>query len=215
MALSSSAQALADAIKAEGMKFAIGTQWFALRAGGKTKWYIDCRPTTYGHPELVANAVMWALLQKFSEDLPEHDPWFKPRDLLGRPEYIVGGPAVGATSIAVATAMRLDWRSFTVRSEEKDHGASGKSLWVGAEAKAGDKVVLVEDVFTTGGSLNRAMGEVEQHYYKQEMPFTFEAIVILANRCAKSHPMYDATDIYGVPLISILHPADLDAPEDE
>jgi orotate phosphoribosyltransferase len=77
----------------------------------------------------------------------------------------VGGLTLGADPVAyaIAYASALDERpirAFTVRKEAKSHG-TGK-LIEGPFA-AGDRVVIVEDVITTGGSALRAAAAVRDH----------------------------------------------------
>jgi orotate phosphoribosyltransferase len=67
----------------------------------------------------------------------------------------IGGPTMGADPIAAAvayhsaqTAHPLAW--FSVRKTAKEHGAR---RWLEGSAEAGDAVVVVEDVITSGGSV--------------------------------------------------------------
>lgn len=78
----------------------------------------------------------------------------------------VGGPAVGALPLVTVS---LVWAAgagygplegFYVRPDPKGHGASVGSLVEGRVA-AGDRVVVLEDVFTTGASALRAVKAVE------------------------------------------------------
>src|SRR5690606_555698 len=74
----------------------------------------------------------------------------------------VGGLTLGAdpVSYAVAYASQLAGmpiRAFTVRKEAKSHG-TGKVIEGAFES--GDRVVVVEDVITTGGSALRAVESV-------------------------------------------------------
>ena len=76
----------------------------------------------------------------------------------------IGGLTLGADPIAYAichssadTSRPL--RAFTVRKETKAHG-TGKQ--VEGPLAAGDKVVIVEDVITTGGSATRAVEAVRR-----------------------------------------------------
>lgn len=75
---------------------------------------------------------------------------------------VIFGPAYKGIPIAVATAIALD-EKFGIscsycsdRKEVKDHGDAGMLL--GAKLKAGDRIVLVEDVTTAGTSVNHTMG---------------------------------------------------------
>ena len=71
----------------------------------------------------------------------------------------VGGPTMGADPIAAAAAYHsartdrpVSW--FSVRKTAKEHGAR---RWLEGSVGAGDRVVLVEDVITSGGSLVDAL----------------------------------------------------------
>jgi len=77
----------------------------------------------------------------------------------------VGGLTLGADPISysIAYASALDGRSplraFTVRKEAKQHG-TGKLLE--GPFRPGDRVAIVEDVITTGGSALRAASAVKE-----------------------------------------------------
>jgi len=85
----------------------------------------------------------------------------------GWPVDAVGGLTLGADPIsyAIAHASALEAeagtggmvRSFTVRKETKQHG-TGKLIE--GPFQAGDQVVVVEDVITTGGSALKAVEAV-------------------------------------------------------
>jgi len=75
----------------------------------------------------------------------------------------VGGLAIGAYSIATAVAVvsHLEGKpipSFIVREEPKQHGTRKK---IEGHIKEGFRVVIVDDVITTGGSVNKAIDAVE------------------------------------------------------
>jgi orotate phosphoribosyltransferase len=71
----------------------------------------------------------------------------------------VGGLTMGADPLAHGIAMvdeRLGW--FSVRKEPKQRGLS---RWIeGARVGPGDRVLLVDDVVTTGGSIQQAYEHV-------------------------------------------------------
>jgi orotate phosphoribosyltransferase len=74
----------------------------------------------------------------------------------------VGGLTLGADPIACAisyasAATSTPVRAFTVRKEAKTHG-TGKL--VEGPFQAGDRVVIIEDTITTGGSARKAVDAV-------------------------------------------------------
>ena len=119
---------------------------FTLASGRQSDLYIDCRLTTM-HPEglsLIGPAGLHALGER------------------GWHPDSVGGLTLGADPVSYAIAYAsqlagLPTRAFTVRKEAKTHG-TGK-LIEGAYL-AGDRVVVIEDVITTGGSALRAVEAV-------------------------------------------------------
>ena len=119
---------------------------FTLASGRQSDLYIDCRPTTM-HPEGLATIGPLGL-----RAIAER----------GWTPQSVGGLTLGAdpVSYAISYASQLagtPLRAFTVRKEAKTHG-TGKVIEGAFES--GDRVVVVEDVITTGGSALRAVDSV-------------------------------------------------------
>ena len=69
----------------------------------------------------------------------------------------VGGLTMGADALAHGVALVGGKEWFTVRKVRKDHGTG--SLVEGADVK-GSRVLLVEDIVTTGGSIAKALDEI-------------------------------------------------------
>ena len=116
---------------------------FTLASGRQSTLYIDARLTTMtpDGQRLIGRAGL-ALI----------------RDAGWRCDA-VGGLTLGADPIAYAIChasadSASPVRSFTVRKEPKAHG-TGKQ--VEGPVASGDRVVVVEDVITTGGSASRAI----------------------------------------------------------
>ncbi len=119
---------------------------FTLASGKQSDLYIDCRLTTM-HPEGLS------LIGPLGLELLGARGWAADA---------VGGLTLGAdpVSYAIAYASQLAGRpvrAFTVRKEAKSHG-TGK-LIEGPFA-SGDRVVVIEDVVTTGGSALKAVDAV-------------------------------------------------------
>ena len=71
-----------------------------------------------------------------------------------------GGPTLGADALAVGIAAVSNKRWFIVRKRQKGRG-TGRRI-EGLQIGRGDRVLLVEDVVTTGGSVIDALGAVRQ-----------------------------------------------------
>ena len=72
----------------------------------------------------------------------------------------VGGPTMGADALAHGVAMLSGASWFSVRKEPKGHG---RRAWVeGARLGDGQRVLIVEDVVSTGASLLRAAEKVAE-----------------------------------------------------
>jgi orotate phosphoribosyltransferase len=115
---------------------------FTLASGRQSSLYIDARLTTMS-PE------GQQLIGRLGLDAIAKAGW---------EADAVGGLTLGADPIAYAichssAASRGPLRSFTVRKEAKAHG-TGKL--VEGPVASGDRVVIIEDVITTGGSAARA-----------------------------------------------------------
>lgn len=114
---------------------------FVLSSGKKSNYYLDGRVITL-KPEgawLVASIIL---------ELTKHDKI-----------SAIGGPTLGADPIVGAIACLshakgISLKTFIVRKSAKGHGT--QRLIEGPALKKGEKVILVDDVATTGKSLIEA-----------------------------------------------------------
>ena len=79
---------------------------------------------------------------------------------IGNKRTVLYGPAYKGISIAVSSAVALSKQGLDVpfffnRKEVKDHGEGG--VFVGYVPKAGEEVVIVEDVITAGTAIRESM----------------------------------------------------------
>jgi orotate phosphoribosyltransferase len=119
---------------------------FTLASGRQSQYYIDARLTTMS-PEGLA-LIGHLALSKLLESNWTIDA--------------VGGLTLGADPISYAisfasAATPHPLRAFTVRKEAKDHGTG---RMIEGPFKSGDRVAVIEDVITTGGSALRAIQSV-------------------------------------------------------
>lgn len=93
-----------------------------------------------------------------------HDNYGLDFDVLFGPAY-KGIPLSVATTMAISELYGKDIRYCSNRKEEKDHGDAG--ILLGSPIKDGDRVVIIEDVTTSGKSIEetfpilKAQGNVE------------------------------------------------------
>ena len=71
----------------------------------------------------------------------------------------VAGPELGAVPIATALALETGKPLVIVRKKPKSHGTGSQ---IEGEVKPGDRILLVEDVTTTGGSVLKAAEVLER-----------------------------------------------------
>ena len=119
---------------------------FTLASGKKATYYLDCRQITLD--SVGAKLIGEGILELLQQDaLPQ----------------AVGGMSIGADPITaavitVAAFQNIPLKGFMVRKQSKGHGTN---QFVEGPLVAGDRVIIVEDVVTTGGSSLDAIEKVE------------------------------------------------------
>jgi orotate phosphoribosyltransferase len=84
------------------------------------------------------------------------------RDDDGRPRVdLVAGPTTGGVILAFETARQLGVRSIFAEEVTADDGATRREFRRGFTIQPGEKVLLVDDILTTGGSLLAMLPAVE------------------------------------------------------
>ena len=120
---------------------------FTLASGKKATYYLDCRQITLDSvgAKLIGEGILEFL--HYDSVLPQ----------------AVGGMSIGADPITaavitVAAYQDIPLKGFMVRKQSKGHGTN---QFVEGPLAVGDRVVIVEDVVTTGGSSLEAIEKVE------------------------------------------------------
>lgn len=123
---------------------------FKLASGQTSPFYIDLKVTTLDPEgaELVGSLIVETLVES------------------GISCEGVGGMTLGADPIATSVSLAarkkgLHWPAYIVRKEPKAHGTS-KYLEGIENFKPGAKVLVVEDVVTTGGSSLKAIERIKE-----------------------------------------------------
>ena len=127
---------------------------FTLASGAKSNYYIDCRLTTLdSEGAALVGQVIYNLIQQRAQELKI--------TIQG-----VGGLTMGADPIALATGMHSfrenpasPIQPFVVRKAPKSHG---QTKLIEGNFKAGDKVVVIDDVVTKGDSTIAAIEAVKR-----------------------------------------------------
>jgi orotate phosphoribosyltransferase len=115
-------------------------------------------------------------------------------DLVEEPFDAVGGPTMGADALAHGVALLSGAGWFSVRKEPKGHG---RHSWVeGTRIGTGDRVLMVEDVSSTGASLLRAVDQIG------ELGVTVVAASGLLDRGPEVARRFAARSIPWLPLVT-------------
>jgi orotate phosphoribosyltransferase len=107
---------------------------FVLRSGKHSKYYMD-KYLFETCPDILR-----ALGEEFATHITED-------------VTLIAGAELGGVALAASTAMASDKNWIIVRNSKKDYGTSNM---VEGVLKAGDVVLLVEDIATTGGQVIEA-----------------------------------------------------------
>lgn len=159
---------------------------FILASGARSTYYIDCRLTTM-------SAQGQALIGPLALRAIRAAGW--------APSSI-GGLTMGADPVSYAIARAsIDHEpivdAFSVRKAAKEHGTARK---VEGNFSAGDAVVVIEDVITSGGSALTAIDSI------REAGGTVIGVLAVVDRQAGGREKIEAT---GVPVIALVSAAEL------
>ncbi|MDE6944550.1 MAG: orotate phosphoribosyltransferase [Lachnospiraceae bacterium] len=144
-----------EAYKQEFIEFMVDSQVlkfgdFTLKSGRKSPFFMNAGAYVTG-----------AQLRKLGEYYAKaiHDHYGLDFDVLFGPAY-KGIPLSVATTMAISELYGKEVRYCSNRKEVKDHGDTG--ILLGSKLKDGDKVVIIEDVTTSGKSIEETFPILRQ-----------------------------------------------------
>ena len=162
---------------------------FVLASGETSPYYVDCRAL------LARPDARWLVAQLACEAI---------RDLS---LDAVGGLEIGAIPLATAisdyafaTQPSRTYDTFAVRKQPKDHGLGKR---IEGAVKPNDRVLIVDDVLTSGGSLSQALQAAQDAHLQVS-----HALVIVDRQEQEGRQIIEAQ---GVSLMSLLSLDDLKA----
>ena len=190
-----------EAYKQEFIEFMVESQVlkfgdFTLKSGRKSPFFMNAGAYVTG-----------TQLRKLGEYSAKaiYDNFGLEFDVLFGPAY-KGIPLAVAVSMAISELYGKDVRYCSNRKEEKDHGDAG--ILLGSKLKDGDRVVIIEDVTTSGKSIEetfpilKAQGNVE-----------IKGLIVSLNRMERGKgeksAMDEIQDLYGFSTAAIVNMAEV------
>ena len=130
---------------------------------------------------------------------------------VGNKRTVLYGPAYKGISIAVSSAVALaknglDVPFFFNRKEVKDHGEGG--MFVGYKPKAGEEVVIVEDVITAGTAIRESM-DILKNLEGTKVIATFIMVDRKERGQGEKGAMVEIEEQFGFPVYSIVDVYDI------
>lgn len=134
-----------------------------------------------------------------------HDNYGLDFDVLFGPAY-KGIPLAVATSMAISELYGKEVRYCSNRKEVKDHGDTG--ILLGSKLKDGDRVVIIEDVTTSGKSIEETFPIL-----KSQADVEIKGLMVSLNRMERGNGEKCALDeikeLYGFPTAAIVSMSDV------
>ncbi len=142
---------------------------FTLKSGRKSPFFMNAGA-------YVTGSQLKRLGEYYAKAI--HDNYGDDFDVLFGPAY-KGIPISVVTAIAYSELYGKEIRYCSDRKEEKDHGAD-KGSFLGSKLQDGDRVVMIEDVTTSGKSMEETVPKV-----KGAADVTIVGLMVSLNRMEK------------------------------
>ena len=170
---------------------------FTLKSGRKSPFFMNAGAYVTG-----------TQLRKLGEYYAKaiHDNYGLDFDVLFGPAY-KGIPLAVATSMAISELYGKDVRYCSNRKEVKDHGDTG--ILLGSNLKDGDRVVMIEDVTTSGKSIEETFPIL-----KAQADVQIKGLIVSLNRMevgkgGKKSALDEIKELYGIETAAIVSMADV------
>ena len=166
---------------------------FTLNSGRKSPFFMNA-----------GGYVTGSQLKKLGEYYAKaiHDKYGDDFDVLFGPAY-KGIPLAVVTAIAYSDLYGKEVRYCSDRKEEKDHGAD-KGSFLGSKFQDGDRVIMIEDVTTSGKSMEETVPKV-----KGAADVTIVGLMVSLNRMevgkgGEKCALDEVKDLYGFETAAIV-----------
>ena len=166
---------------------------FTLKSGRKSPFFMNA-----------GGYVTGSQLRKLGEYYAKaiHDKYGDDFDVLFGPAY-KGIPLAVVTAIAYSDLYGKEVRYCSDRKEEKDHGAD-KGSFLGSKLQDGDRVIMIEDVTTSGKSMEETVPKV-----KGAADVTIVGLMVSLNRLevgkgGEKCALDEVKDLYGFETAAIV-----------
>lgn len=164
---------------------------FTLKSGRKSPFFMNAGA-------YVTGTQLMKLGEYYAKSI--HDTYGDDFDVLFGPSY-KGIPLAVVTSVAYAKLYGKEIRYCSNRKEIKDHGDVG--ILLGSKLKDGDRVVMIEDVTTSGKSMDETIPIV-----RAAADTKLVGLMVSLNRCERGKGTQGALDEireeYGMPTAAIV-----------
>lgn len=166
---------------------------FTLKSGRKSPFFMNAGAYVTGSQlKKLGEYYAKAIHEKYGDDF----------DVLFGPAY-KGIPLSVVTAIAYSELYGKEVRYCSDRKEEKDHGAD-KGSFLGSSLKDGDRVIMIEDVTTSGKSMEETVPKV-----KGAADVTIKGLMVSLNRMevgkgGEKSALEEIKDLYGFDTAAIV-----------
>ncbi len=169
---------------------------FTLKSGRKSPFFMNAGAYVTG-----------SQLRKLGEYYAKaiHDTYGDDFDVLFGPAY-KGIPLAVATAMAYSELYGKDVKYCCNRKEVKDHGDVG--ILLGYKLQDGDRVIMIEDVTTSGKSMEETVPIV-----RAQAKVEIKGLIVSLNRMERGQgekcALDEVADLYGFPTAAIVNMAEV------